>query len=221
MLLKHSVPRWYDFNDDAISRLWSLFETRCAYPLMERDEEGRRIIFVQARRVDPKLFTSADCIYLLTWIARIILEEEETQIAGIVTIIDQSDITFGHLRLFSVKDAVDFVSVMKHGTVGRQKGMFLVSLPSFASFMLEVAKKATNEKLRQRIHVVDDMEKMKSLINPTLLPLEHGGSIPETEMMENFRKLAVEREELVRSIQEGVDWDRVALDGENSSCDLM
>lgn len=221
MLLKHSVPRWYDFNSDAISRLWCLYETRCAYPLLERDKDGRRIIFIQARRMDPKLFTSADAIRLLTWIARIILEEEETQISGIVTVIDLSEISFSHLTLFSVNDAIDFVSVMKHGSVGRQKGMYLVALPSFASFMLEVAKKATNEKLRQRIHVVENMNNMSSYVDTSLLPLELGGNIPETEMMQNFRNLANEREEIVKCIQDGVDWDRVALDGEDSNCSLM
>jgi hypothetical protein len=221
MLLKHNVPRWYDFTDDAISRLWLLYATKAAYPLVERDEQGRRIILIQARLMDPKFFTSADAIRLLTWIARVILEEEETQISGIVTIVDFSEITFSHMRILSVSDAVDFVSVMKSGTVGRQKGMFLVSLPSFASFILEVAKKAANEKLRQRIHVIEDMESMKSIIDPSLFPLELGGTIPEVEMMESFKKLADEREKALRSIEDGIDWDRVALDGENSNCSLM
>jgi len=221
ILLKHSNPRWYDFDDSAISRLWTLFETGVAYPLMERDQEGRRIIFVQARKMDPKLFSASDAIQLLTWIAKVILEEEETQISGIVTIIDQSEITFGHLRLLSVSDAIDFVSVIKAGSVGRQKGMYLVSLPSFASFMLEIAKKATNEKLKIRIHVVEDMAAMKSMIDPSLFPLELGGTVPEAEMMTTFRKIANEREDAIKSIQEGVDWDRVALDGQNSACSIM
>lgn len=220
MLLKSSVPRWYDFTDEAISKLWNLYETGAAYPLTQRDHEGRRIIFIQTRKMDPKIFSSTDAIRLLTWIVRVILEEEETQISGIITIIDQSEISFAHLRLLSVNDAIDFVSVMKHATVGRQKGMYMIALPSFATFMLEIAKKATNEKLRQRIHVVEDMEKMKSLIDPSLLPSEHGGSVSEAHMMDAFRKIANERENDLKAIQEGVDWDRVALDGENS-CAMM
>lgn len=221
MLLKHSVPKWCDFNDETISRLWSMYENGVAYPLMERDDEGRRILFIQARKLDPKIFSLADAVHLMTWIAKVILEEEETQISGIVTIVDLSDISFGHLRLLSVSDVIDFVSVIKNGCVGRQKGMYLVSLPSFASFFLEVAKKATNEKLRKRIHLVDDMDAMKNIIGASRLPLELGGDVSEAEMMRNFRKLADQREDIVKSIQQGVDWDRVALDGENSSCSIM
>lgn len=88
--------------------------------------------------------------------------------------------------------------------------------------MLEVAKKATNEKLRKRIHLVDDMEALKNIIGASsMLPLELGGAVSEAEQMRNFRKLADQREDIVKSIQQGVDWDRVALDGENSSCSIM
>lgn len=221
MLLKHTVPKWCDFTDAVLTRLWSLYETGLAYPLAKRDSEGRRIIFVQTRKMDPKMHTMADAIHLMTWIAKIILEEEETQIAGIVTIVDQSDITFSHLRLLSVTDVINFVSVVKNGCVGRQKGMYLVALPSFANFLLEVAKKATNEKLRKRIHLVENIEALKSVIDPSILPLELGGTMSEAEMMRSFRKLADDRENVVKSIQEGVDWDRVTLDGESSSCSLM
>lgn len=220
MLLKHSNPR-YDFNDAAISKLWALYETGVAYPLTERDEEGRRIIFVQTRKLDPKLFSATDALQLLTWIAKVILEEEETQIAGIITIIDQSEISFNHLRLLSMRDAIDFVSVVRNGSVGRQKGMYLVSLPGFASFMLEIGKKAAGEKLKKRIHLVENMKAMKGLIDPKLLPLELGGEIPEAEMMSTFKKLAEERERDVRSIQEGIDWERIAMEGQNSSCSVM
>lgn len=172
--------------------------------------------------MDPKLFTASDAIQLLSWIAKVILEEEETQVAGIITIIDQSNLSFGHLRLLSVNDVVDFVSVINNGSVGRQKGMYLVSLPSFASFMLEIGKKTTSDKLKKRIHVVENMDEMKTLIDPSLFPLELGGGVvPEAEMMTTFKKLANEREDDIRSIQEGVDWDRVAMDGQNSACAIM
>jgi hypothetical protein len=120
----------------------------------------------------------------------------------------------------SVGDAIDFVSVVKNGVVGRLKGMYHVALPSFASFMLEVGKKTATEKLKKRIHVVDDMEALKSFIDPALLPLEHGGTIPEAEMMKTFKKFADTHEPIMRSIQDTVDWDRVALEGQNS-CSLM
>lgn len=220
MLLKHSVPRWCDFNDESISRLWMLYETGVAYPLTERDSEGRRIIFIQPRRVDPKVFSFADGVLLVTWIAKAILEEEETQIAGLVTIIDHSELTFAHVRMASVGDAIDFVSVVKNGVVGRLKGMYHVALPSFASFLLEVAKKAATEKLRKRIHVVDNMDTLRTIIDPTLLPLEHGGTVPEAEMMRTFKKFADTHEPIMRSIQDTVDWDRVALEGQNS-CSMM
>lgn len=200
--------------------MWKLYETGVAYPLLERDSEGRRVIFVQTRKIDPKLFTLADAIHLVVWIAKAILEEEETQISGIVTVVDQTDLTFGHVRLFSVTDVVNFVSMIKNGAVGRQKGMYMVALPSFASFMVEVAKKTMTEKLRKRIHLIDNMNHLTELFTPNIFPLENGGTVPEAEMMRSFRKTCDDIDADLKSIQEGVDWDRVALEGE-SSCSLM
>lgn len=220
MLLKHSIPKWCDYNEQAMERMWMLYESGVVYPLLERDSEGRRVILVQPRKLDPKLFTIADAIHLGVWIAKALLEEEETQISGLVTIVDQSEVTFSHIRLFSVGDILDFVTMLKSAAVGRQKGMYLVSLPSFASFMVEIAKKAMSEKLRKRILVLDDMETLKALIPSSMLPFEHGGSVPEIEMMRSFKKLAEERDDDLRAIQEGVDWDRVELEGQ-SSCSLM
>lgn len=220
MLLKFTIPKWCDWNENAVTRMWKLYETGVAYPLLERDSEGRRVIFVQTRKMDPKQFTLADAIHLVVWIAKAILEEEETQISGIVTVVDQTDLTFGHIRLFSVRDVMDFVSMIKNGAVGRQKGMYMVKLPSFASFMVEVAKKAMTEKLRKRIHLIDSMETMQGIFTPNIFPLENGGTVPEAEMMRSFKKTCDDIDADLKSIQEGVDWDRVALEGE-SSCSLM
>lgn len=131
MLLPTSFPKWCNFTDPVITRLWTLYESGIAYPLAKRDADGRRVIFVQTRKMDPKVYTIADAIHLMTWIAKVILEEEETQIAGIVTIVDQSEITFGHIRLLSVSDIMNFVSVIKNGCVGRQKGMYMIGKNKF------------------------------------------------------------------------------------------
>ena len=220
MLLKFTIPKWGDYTDIALEKMWQLYKSGVAYPLMERDSEGRRVIFVQPRKLDPKFFTLADAIHLGVWIAKTILEEEETQISGIITVVDQSEVTFGHIRLFSVSDIVDFVTMLKISAVGRQKGIFLVSLPSFASFMLEIARKALSDKLKKRIHLVDQMEDMKLLLPTAILPLEFGGTVSEADMMKSFKKVADERDDVLKSIQDGVDWERVEFENQ-SSCSLM
>lgn len=222
MLLKHNFPKWYNMNNEDIDRMWNLYDQGFAFPLQGRTENGCRVLMVQFKKMDTKLHSAADAVRLLSWIGQVLLEEEETQIAGIVTIVDLTDTTFAHLRLFSISDVLDMVSVIRTSVVGRQKGIHFISLPTFAVGIVELAKRGLSEKLRNKISFFDNMECLrKSHDFSLLLPCEYGGDVPEQEMMKNFKLEAKQHEERIFEIQDGVDWDRVALDGENSSCVVM
>jgi hypothetical protein len=62
--------------------MMELYRTGYIFPLTERDEEGKKIVFIQLKRLNPEYFTSADAIRLSAVITAALLEEEETQIAG-------------------------------------------------------------------------------------------------------------------------------------------
>lgn len=98
-----------------------------------------------------------------------LLEEEETQIAGVATIIDHEGITMKHTSLFSVTDIVDFADCLKNA-VGRYKQLFLVNLPTFAVFLLDVARSTLNDKLKKRIVLPKSVDDLKNYIDPSLLP---------------------------------------------------
>lgn len=222
MLLKHNFPKFYSMTDDDYSKMWSLYDAGFVYPLVERTENGHRVLLVQTRRMDPKVHTAADAVRLISWIGQVLLEEEETQIAGIATIVDLNETTFAHLRLFSISDVLDMVSVIRTSVVGRQKGIHFIALPKFAVSIVELAKRGLSEKVRKKITFFDDMEGLKASLDLTaLLPSEHGGTISESEMMQRFKDDSKLHEERIFEIQNGVDWDRVALDGENPSCAVM
>lgn len=71
MLLKFSFPKWFDYNELEREKFWSLFDSGFITPLKERDEEGRRVIFVQAQKLDPKMYNFADILRLMTHIAQV------------------------------------------------------------------------------------------------------------------------------------------------------
>lgn len=222
MLLKHNFPKWYNYVPEDIDRMWNLYDAGFAFPLQDRTENGCRVLMVQFEKLDPKAHTAADAVRLLSWIGQVLLEEEETQISGIVTIVNLTDTTFAHLRLFSISDVLDMVSVIRTSVVGRQKGIHFISLPTFAIGIVELAKRGLSEKLRNKITFFDNMECLKKSYDfSQILPSEFGGTVPESQMMQNFKFEAKQHEERIFEIQNGVDWDRVALDGENSSCVVM
>jgi CRAL/TRIO domain len=138
-----------------------------------------------------------------------LLEEEETQIAGVATIIDHGGITMKHTALFTVSDIVDFATCLK-SAVGRYKQLFLVNLPTFAVFLLDVARSTLSDKLKERIVLPKNMEDMKNYIDLSMLPKEYGGLLPEAEHMEifnvYFRNVRPKLEEIKARV---IDWNKV------------
>lgn len=142
-------------------------------------------------------------------ISAALLEEEETQIAGVATIINHEGITMKHTSLFSVSDIVDFADCLKNA-VGRYKQLFLVNLPTFAVFLLDVARSTLSDKLKQRIVLPKNMADVKNYIDISLLPSEYGGKTSEAEHMEifnaYFRGVRPNLEQIRNKV---VDWNKV------------
>lgn len=216
-----TFSKWFKTNKADDVRMWKLFDCGVVVPLIERDSNGRQVILIQPHRIDTKTVKLADVVRLLAHIACVLLEEEETQIAGMEFIVDQTGITLKHVDMFSIADVRDFVSFALHAAVGRQKGMYMVNLPYFAKLFLDIAKMALSEKLRKRLHLIKDMEQLKLVIEEQLLPKElNGGSVTESEMLENFRKIAEGCKEKILLSDSGIDYQKI-LDKRKSSCAMM
>lgn len=222
MLLKFTFPKWFNYSEDERKKFWELFDTGFITPLKNRDEEGRSVIFIQAQKLDPKKFDFADILRLITRVAQIMLEEEETQISGFVVIVDCTNVNFSHYALFPLADVVNFVKIIRMSSVGRHKKMIMVNLPSYATIMLDIAKRVMSEKLRSRILLLKDMAELENEIDTSILPSEvFNGNDSQFSMLESFKLLSNQREEIIKSINDGVDWERVEFENDNESCSIM
>lgn len=157
----------------------------------------------------PRAFLNNFSFRLSIVISAAILEEEETQIAGVATIINHDGITMKQTSLFTVTDIVDFVTCLKNA-VGRYKQLYLVNLPTFASFLLDVARATLTEKLKHRMVLPKNMEDLKNYMDVKLLPKEYGGEIPEAEHMERFTNyFRTVRPSLEKFKNCDVDWHKI------------
>jgi len=114
-----------------------------------------------------------------------LFEEEETQICGYTLVFDFSNVILKQMSCFSIKDMIETADALNNGC-GRNKQMILVNLPSFAVFMIEMAKKSMKEKLRERIVLTKSMEEVGNFIKPSILPKEFGGELSEQEHLNRF-----------------------------------
>lgn len=208
-LAQKKYAKWFDIEDKEFDKMMELYQTGYIFPLRDRDEEGRKIIFIQLRRLDPDRFSSADAIRLSAVVSTSLMEEEETQIAGTATIIDHEGISMRHTGMFSVTDIIDFAECVK-SSVGRHKKLYVVNLPPFALFLLEAARSTLNDKLKKRITIAKDMNDLKNYIDPSILPKQYGGAYDEEEHREYFqtyfRAVRPKLEEIKARI---VDWNKV------------
>lgn len=62
ILAQKKYSKWFDFKDEDFDKMMELYRTGYIYPLAKRDEEGRKLIFIQLRKLNPDYFTSADAI---------------------------------------------------------------------------------------------------------------------------------------------------------------
>jgi hypothetical protein len=81
-IFRQKYTKWLILSNDEMEKVWKLFDRGYAYPLIERDNEGKKIILIQVRKFDTKIFNSCDAIRLLVLIVSTLMEEEETQITG-------------------------------------------------------------------------------------------------------------------------------------------
>lgn len=220
-IFRRKFTKWLILNDEEMNRVWNLFESGFAFPLIQRDPEHKKIIFIQVRKFDTTRFASCDAIRLLALIVATLMEEEETQISGLSSISDYTDVTYQYFNLFSINDIKNFAHMTKIATVGREKENYFVNLPPFASFLFEVGKKALNEKLRKRLILTKSMNELtRNHIDKSMLPSEYeGGVASESEMLNNFKLLYKKHETNLQRIGSyEVDWD--AVDTKNR-CSIM
>ncbi|KAG5671395.1 hypothetical protein PVAND_001593 [Polypedilum vanderplanki] len=219
-IFRRKFSKWLILNDDDMERVWQLFDRGYAFPLISRDNDGKRIIFIQVRKFDTNIFNSHDAVRLLSLIVATLIEEEETQIAGISSISDYTDVSSHYFSLFSIKDIKDFATCAKNATIGREKENYFVNLPIFASFLFEVGKRALNEKLRSRLILTKNMEELtKNHIDVSILPQEYGGEVSEKEMLNDFKQLYEKRKSsLEATANYDIDWSAV---DSKESCSVM
>lgn len=61
-LAQKRYSKWFEIDESDFLQMTNLYKAGYIFPLRERDEEGRKFIFIQLKRLNPEFFTSADAI---------------------------------------------------------------------------------------------------------------------------------------------------------------
>ena len=181
-------PKWHGDNKDRIDSMMNRIDRGIIYPLSQRDAEGRKVVLFQIDKLDATIDTSESTFSTTFEIFTHLIEDEDTQLSGFVSIVDYTGLTMKLLNIFSIFDFQLLANNLVNSTTSRFKCIYIVNLPSFARILADIFKMALSDKLQKRLFFLNDMKELKSKLDEKLLPKELGGTIPEAEMIKEFKE---------------------------------
>ncbi len=178
-----SYPEWYENLDCEDPVLDELLDMNYICPLKERDSLGRRILLARPHVLDPNRISSVDLFRLHLLVIEYLMNEEETQVSGIVAIADAEKLSWSHLKLYNLGFLKTTFSILQEATPLRVNEMNTINMPSYFRVIANFLLSFLNDKMKKRFHFTSDHK-----VDLSIMPKEYGGEIPMSDMVKEFKE---------------------------------
>ncbi|XP_018563232.2 alpha-tocopherol transfer protein-like [Anoplophora glabripennis] len=159
------------------SECTTMFDLQAQNMLLQRDQFGRRVYIIKVDNFDSSKVTIDDVFRVNVLALEQIVREAETQIAGIVVILDMAGLSLQHAKFFTPYYAKRMVELVQETFPLRFKGFHIVNEPFYFDAVVAVLKPFLKEKIRKRIIVHgSDLTSLQAFVSPDILPIEYGGN---------------------------------------------
>lgn len=201
-----------------------------------RDQHGRRVIIIRACKYlftlfsfsksfnwirlhilffvacfNPKIYTSYDMAKAHFVALETLLEDPENQVLGFTHICDITGITAAHITNWSPTDFSRILNWGEQSVPARHKAVHMINVPHAVKFVLDFAKSKVSAKMKDRFQVHTNMYELHKKVDKSCLPIELGGNIPMSEMIEYWtsemdakRDILVELDRMVLLSDRGI-----------------
>ena len=151
-----------------------LIERGVVEPTGQRDRVGHYILVLRMARADPKRFTPDDAIRnIYAALEYLYRRYPEAQSAGVAVLVDQRGASMKNMD--TAVPRVLFKALANHMPC-RFGGLYAVDPPLFMRMLLPVAKLLLKRKLRDRLHILRNVEELATHFEPSELLTDFGGS---------------------------------------------
>lgn len=149
--------------------------------LTDRDHKGRRVLVVNCGALwDPSKVTADQIFRMFYLIHEAAILEPETQIKGVVVIMDFEGLGMKQVRAFSPSFSFRLLSFIQEAMPLRLKEVHMVKQPFIFNMVWQIFKPFIKEKLGKRIHFHGSkMAELHKFMDPSCLPKNYGGQLPE------------------------------------------
>ncbi|KAK3602096.1 hypothetical protein CHS0354_029519 [Potamilus streckersoni] len=147
--------------------------------LHHRDREGRKVIIFRPGLWDPEKFGLGDIFRTNFITLSKLIEDEETQINGVVMIADLKGMGWNHAKNMSPFYAKRIAGLLQDCFPMRFKGVHYVHEPKIFDYIFALIKPFMKEKILSRINFHGDhIQELADIVDPEFLPEEYGGKKP-------------------------------------------
>ncbi|RZC38378.1 alpha-tocopherol transfer protein-like [Asbolus verrucosus] len=192
-LMKLKCPEL--FSCPAPSECSKVFDLQAQNMLQERDQLGRRVYIIRMDFFDSNVVTIDDIFRTNMLALEQIVREPETQIAGIVLILDMAGLSLQHAKFFTPYYAKKMVELVQETFPLRFKGFHIVNEPFYFDAVMAVLKPFLKEKIRKRIFLHgSDVSALHGFVSVDILPSEYGGNAGNFDNRAWYMQLLSEEE---------------------------
>ncbi|XP_071052632.1 retinaldehyde-binding protein 1-like, partial [Onthophagus taurus] len=147
--------------------------------LVNRDHKGRRVLIINAGTWNPSKVSSDQILRILYLLHLAAVQEPETQVRGLVVIMDYKNFGMKQLTNFTLPYAMKLLSFMQDASVLRLKEMHFINNPKIFETAWMMIKPLLNKKLCKRLFFHESkMSSLHKFIPPSYLPSDYGGDLP-------------------------------------------
>lgn len=197
LINRQIYPHWFHKLDVDDPKIVKLLNDGFFIPLPEKDARGRQVVIYRFHNLDSTKYTSTDVFRLQEMCYQTMFDDEESQIAGYVTVFDYSGITMQHVAMFSLVDFRNFCSLVRKSVPIRITSLLVLNMPVFLQAFYEITMSIMQQKLRERFRLLK-LEDLKKEVNIDQFPEEYGGKLKIKEIMSDFqKKMHTKREKLL------------------------
>ncbi|XP_045181950.2 alpha-tocopherol transfer protein-like isoform X2 [Mercenaria mercenaria] len=173
--------------------------------LPHRDRQGRRVMIFRPGKWDPTKY-AIDDIFRANFISLTkLVEDDETQITGIIMIADLDGLSLNHAKNISPFYAKKISGLLQDSFPMRFKGIHYVNEPVVFDMVFAVIRPFMKQKILDRIHFHGSKyEELSEFIDTQYLPSEYGGTAPPFSNEEWTRTLLACEDEFVEDSKYGL-----------------
>ncbi|XP_066254794.1 alpha-tocopherol transfer protein-like [Euwallacea similis] len=171
------------------------FDLQAQCMLHNRDQWGRRVYVIRVDSFDSSKATIEDIFRTNILALEQIVREPETQIAGLVVVLDLAGLSLQHAKFFTPYYAKKMVELVQETFPLRFKGFHVVNEPFYFDAVMAVLKPFLKEKIKKRIFLHgNDIEALHGFLSTDILPSEYGGEAGPFDNRGWYMKLLADEE---------------------------